>query len=339
MGGAQTERWTTVGSASVVALLPMIEYARGAGVCVDAILRGIDVPPTALRDFDRRIPQSSYVRAWVDASQSAGDAAFGLRAGLATRLSDFDVLGHALRFSATLGEGFERILRFHRVLCDAWAMAKEEMPAVVRFRRIERTPAAEAEAAFALLVAAGRQLTGQSLVPRAISFAHAAPANVSPYEEHFGCPVRFGAGVTALDVHRDSLDVSVRGADSRVVNVLERYLEKELAALPSGSSFAEQVRAAIVKMLREGERPGLAATSRTLRVSARTLQRRLLERGTDFSEMVDSVRRDLAERLLAQRQVSITEVAFLTGFADVSGFRRKYRRWTGRAPSQGTRHP
>jgi len=30
-------------------------------------------------------------------------------------------------------------------------MAKEETPAIVRFRRVERTPAAEAEAAFAVL--------------------------------------------------------------------------------------------------------------------------------------------------------------------------------------------
>jgi AraC-like DNA-binding protein len=35
--------------------------------------------------------------------------------------------------------------------------------------------------------------------------------------------------------------------------------------------------------------------------------------------------------------MSITEIAFLLGFADVSGFRRLYKRWTGVAPSLGRR--
>jgi AraC-like DNA-binding protein len=51
--------------------------------------------------------------------------------------------------------------------------------------------------------------------------------------------------------------------------------------------------------------------------------------------VVESVRRDLAERLLAEGRTSITEIAFMLGFTDVDGFRRMYKRWTGVAPSRG----
>jgi AraC-like DNA-binding protein len=57
-----------------------------------------------------------------------------------------------------------------------------------------------------------------------------------------------------------------------------------------------------------------------------------------YLDVVDSVRRELAERLVVDRRVSVTEAAYLTGFADVSGFRRRYKRWTGRAPSRGSPH-
>jgi AraC-like DNA-binding protein len=42
----------------------------------------------------------------------------------------------------------------------------------------------------------------------------------------------------------------------------------------------------------------------------------------------------MAERLVADSRVSITEIAFLLGFTDVSGFRRMYKRWTGVSPAR-----
>jgi AraC-like DNA-binding protein len=69
-------------------------------------------------------------------------------------------------------------------------------------------------------------------------------------------------------------------------------------------------------------------------MAPRTVQRRLSELGTSYQEMVESVRRDMAEQLVLDRTLSITEIAFLLGFEEVSGFRRAYQRWTGLAPSR-----
>jgi AraC-like DNA-binding protein len=71
-----------------------------------------------------------------------------------------------------------------------------------------------------------------------------------------------------------------------------------------------------------------------LQASPRTVQRRLAEHGTSHLQVVDSVRRGLAERLVAEGRMSITEIAFLLGFADLGGFERMYRRWTGMSPSR-----
>jgi AraC-like DNA-binding protein len=63
------------------------------------------------------------------------------------------------------------------------------------------------------------------------------------------------------------------------------------------------------------------------------VQRRLLEHGTTHTEVVDTFRRELARRLMQERRMSVTEIAFLLGFTDVSGFRRTFKRWTGRSPN------
>jgi AraC-like DNA-binding protein len=76
-----------------------------------------------------------------------------------------------------------------------------------------------------------------------------------------------------------------------------------------------------------------------LRASPRTVQRRLQELGLTHRELVDQVRRALAPRLLATPRLSLTEVAYLLGFEDVSGFYRAHRRWTGVAPSRRRQRP
>lgn len=56
--------------------------------------------------------------------------------------------------------------------------------------------------------------------------------------------------------------------------------------------------------------------------------------GTSFHELLNDVRRELACSYLRQPGVSVTEVAFLLGFTDVSNFTRAFKRWTGASPTR-----
>jgi AraC-like DNA-binding protein len=49
---------------------------------------------------------------------------------------------------------------------------------------------------------------------------------------------------------------------------------------------------------------------------------------------VDEVRRQLAVRYIESPRLSITEIAFLLGYEDVSSFRRAFKKWTGKSPTQ-----
>jgi AraC-like DNA-binding protein len=316
----------------------MFAFARARGVDVDAVARSIGVPTAALDDYDRRIPEASRARAWNEAAERSGDPVFGLHTAEHSRVGAYDVLDYALYFSSTLRDALDRIIRFHRVLCDAWAIEVDVTGDEVRVRRIEKTPPHEAEAAFGFLVLRARELTGQALVPHEVRFAHAAPADTAPHAALFCCPVRFGYSASELLFAKSELLLPVRTANTGVGRILDRYMTEVLGRLPRNASFVERVRALVAQTLRGGGRPTLQATAHELHASARTVQRRLGEHGVSYFDVVDSVRRELAERLVGDRQVSVTEAAYLTGFADVSGFRRRYKRWTGRAPSHTRSH-
>jgi AraC-like DNA-binding protein len=71
-----------------------------------------------------------------------------------------------------------------------------------------------------------------------------------------------------------------------------------------------------------------------LHMSPRTLQRRLEEEGTAFTEVLDRVRLELARDALRARATSLTTLAFRLGFADLATFSRAFKRWTGQPPGQ-----
>jgi hypothetical protein len=59
-------------------------------------------------------------------------------------------------------------------------------------------------------------------------------------------------------------------------------------------------------------------------MSARTLQRRLLESGVSFQQVVESARRELARHYLVHSPLEIGETAYLLGYGDTSSFVRAF---------------
>ena len=286
-----------------------------------------------LDEYDHRISESVRCRAWVDAAEQSQDPVFGLHVAAHAPVGAYDVLDYALYFSETLQEAVDHITRFHRVLCDAWAFTFEVHGGSARVRRVERTPPCEAESNFALLTLRARELTGVALTAREVRFSHAAPSDTRRHEELFRCPVLFERATTELIFSATDLTLPLRTANAGVNRILDRYMTQALERLPNNESFVERVRVAVARTLRSAA-PTLERTARELHASPRTVQRKLGEHGTSHTEVVDSVRREIAERLVAEKRMSITEIAFLLGFSDLSGFRRMYKRWTGMSPAR-----
>jgi AraC-like DNA-binding protein len=68
-------------------------------------------------------------------------------------------------------------------------------------------------------------------------------------------------------------------------------------------------------------------------MSPRTLQRQLKEYGVDFKRLVDDTRHRFSLSYLRDRKNTLTEIAYLLGYSEVSAFNRAFRCWTGSTPS------
>lgn len=70
-----------------------------------------------------------------------------------------------------------------------------------------------------------------------------------------------------------------------------------------------------------------------IHTTTRTLRRKLIEEGTSFQELKDSVRRDEAIHYLSQPDLPISQIARKLGFTEAAAFTRAFRHWTGISPS------
>ena len=72
--------------------------------------------------------------------------------------------------------------------------------------------------------------------------------------------------------------------------------------------------------------------ARKLGMSQRTLARRLASEELRFAGVLQELRYDLARRHLADKELSISQIAWLLGYHNVSAFTNAFKRWTGKTP-------
>jgi AraC-like DNA-binding protein len=146
----------------------------------------------------------------------------------------------------------------------------------------------------------------------------------------------FGDSADADEVvfSKMSQNMPIVSADRYLDELLIRYCEEALIYRGVGrGSFRSSVENAIVPLLPHG-RARAAEISRRLGMSERTLARRLASERLTFVGVLNQLRQDLAKRYLKETDLSVSRVAWLLGYQEVSGFTHAFKRWTGRTPNQ-----
>lgn len=184
-----------------------------------------------------------------------------------------------------------------------------------------------------LIVLRSRRASGAPWKPEHAQFQHVHPGRDGELERVLACPVRFGAPQGEIRFAPSVLEIPHVHSDSRLLDILIRYADSLLHALPRSGNVVASVSAAIARQIAK-ESPSLAGTVTALCMPKRTLQRRLAENGVSHSRLVDDVRRDLALRYIGDAALATSDIAYLLHFSDSTALHRAFRRWTGDTPAQ-----
>jgi len=286
---------------------------------------------------DTRIPHRAAVALLEEAIAVTGDPACGLRAGEQIEPGDFHVLEYAARAAPNLGEAVRVLARYFRLMHDAIEISLKEVGENVawchRTTDAVHLPPAVNDFAVAASVTFVRRNVCHVEPPVEVWFTHAQPSYVAEYERIFQAPIRFGAPWNAVVLKPGRLSAPMLQANPRVSHAFELHAQTLLERLQRSDGTAGRVREAVLKELGSGE-VSMSRVAQTLAMSVATLRRRLEAEGTTFSDLVDDVRKKLAHQYLSESSPSVSEVAFLLGFSNVTAFHRAFRRWHGMPPTE-----
>lgn len=311
--------------------------AAGLRLAEDGSLLDHDVLVRRLDCADGKLSDTDYFELATWVSRNHPD-----RVGLpfayayAVDIDNLGALGLAMKTAPRLRDSLERAERYFSLLTDTVAYQLDDRwdPAV--FTLVQKSgphPALDLrnECALCGFGRVFKEFVGPELAYDLVSFRHEAPGAVERYEDFFGCPVRFGAGRTAIALRSAMLELPTRLGDAAVSRFLTKHLDAEMGALTTEDSVERALAEHLSQALSNGI-PKAGAVARALGMSERTLYRRLSETGLTYQDVLENTQRSLAETLLAQQTFSIPDIAFLTGFSEQSSFSRAFKRWVGRSP-------
>ena len=109
--------------------------------------------------------------------------------------------------------------------------------------------------------------------------------------------------------------------------------ERYLRSLYSQDDIAGELKRKLAELLARGEANADAAC-RALRLSRRTLQRRLKAEKTSFKHVLEEVRKVLAINYLNDKRLKSFDIALLLGYSNLSSFTTAFKSWYDLPPAQ-----
>ena len=303
----------------------------------EAELEAIGLTRVGLSEDDATVPAATTYAHMELMFAKPRYAEFVVAAAAAHTVRSLGVLGLACKTVATLGEAMLCHQRFQHLTNRTASYEAVLERGCIEIRETRFGP----PRAGSLLISDYTMLVAVQLL-RISAAVEVAPlrmrsrreeidaAEKTAYERFIGAPVEVGSPLASLAYPAELAQVPVATADAELSSYFQELLRT--AGDFDEPELLRTLRLAIRDGLMRGT-PTAAEIARGQGIGARTLARRLADHGLTFAELLESTRRTLADRYLADPKLTLAEVAYLLGYREQSSFHRAFRRWHGKTPA------
>lgn len=317
------------------ALFRTVSFAEACGVSSEPLLERAGVPLWTASKRDALVSHAAHYRFVEFVCDALGTEHAALDFFERETLADTTQIGVPMVETRSVKDFFIVASRLKRVKQTAVSYRLEVKGGTARLyipKSFSPSVATHSEdlASFGLVIKHLRRVLGANWSPTTVNFEYAAREPL-PENGFFGnSKVHFNHGPSYMEFPAHLLGAPIR----KLKPLASRYsVEPQILmdSIPDSLIDATQMQ---IRTLMHGNAINIEVVARSLGVSSRTLQRRLMAQGTSFRTLVSDIRFGTACDLLADTDMKIEEIAFDLGYSDAPNFTRSFRSRAGLPPKR-----
>jgi AraC-like DNA-binding protein len=313
-------------------MIPLLNMLESRGVDSQDFLDHAGIRKVELIDPAFTITFEQELKLTSKALDSFPEPTASLELARHYHFHNFSVLGLAVRACQNLGDVFNLVMRYPRLvwgICETSGSIDEgsicfELKA--GHTREERFLLERDMACIKTLF--GDELHCQ-LDIQEVKFSHNSKGAVESYEDFFRCPVLFGPDVSSLTFPAENLNQKIATADPLSKEFYEAQCARLSAEIDEPFRFSHLVRD---RLSCSTPVPDLEELAKQLEMDTRAVQRELKKEGTTFSHQLRDVRLKRATDRLLYSSMKTEDIAQELGFNDAVAFSHAFKQWTGVSP-------
>ncbi|AEP31491.1 AraC family transcriptional regulator [Brumicola nitratireducens] len=323
-------------------LIPFSRAMESNGLNFQAECTECQISLTDLNNLESRLAADKLATLMRHCNQKLNRRDFATEVAKHFHPSMFHALGYAMMSSSSLHDALERLARYKRVVSNTCTIEMTEHDNDLLFEMHidtypdSKRPVLEAclvETFLATIVTFSRELVGSNMSPKMVKLTAAKPDIDDEYlEAFFNCPVEYACESNSLTFSREVADTKLMVGNTIITQIHEKILDELLNRIDK-DDLIYLVKTIIYRELPMGA-PSQNDIAKQLGMSLRNLQRKLVDKGTTYKDLLDTTRKKLALDYIRQQHISFSETGYLVGFASVSNFNRAFKRWTNKTPTE-----
>ena len=312
----------------------LVEMLNEDGHNFADLQESLGLAPALLNTPSEIIPLEKLSAVWELAYETRG-ATVGIEAAQRVKLVVLQDLGVFLGSSDNVSDWMEQVERYSSLFSTVSRVQRKasrrgldvlihyDVEVPLRYERLEF---------IALTVySLASQYVGSPLKLSSVELTRPKPEDSTLWDEAFGIKVKWGSAETRYTVSYREAARMILTRNAQMRRAMQVLVNTRLGMLQKKSPL-ESIRAEIIKQLPD-DGPSVETVAKALNLSTRSLQRRLGDEGSSFSNLLCEVREEMAKHYL-ELEVPVDEITRLLGYAEPEAFSRAFKRWTGISPRQ-----
>lgn len=264
------------------------------------------------------------------------DDQIGIHVGERYNIAALGLVGQLIQTSSNVEQALQKAIEYFGLMSNGLAMKLHQHKGRCRLdlsiNQACQTAFPEASkqlicASMAFVFQELAYLTHTTFEPTSVGFTFSDP-NPSEYKRVFGKTPNFGLKTNFLEFDPTLLERKILFSDYELLMVLEQVACERISNIQSVKATLKTQIEQVVYSLLDPKVPSVETVALNMNMSPRSIQRKLMQEGTTYTEIMEGVKRTLSLTYL-KKDLSVKEM----GYTEPSSFVTAFKKWFGTTPA------